>query len=117
MVASAMILRALGVNMFGNFSFVNNVLTQLITFLDLKTSTYFFVRLSRRHEETGVIRFYAIHVLLIVIVLALVVVVISTTGLYSFAFAGIPRVILWLSLAFVVVKFISELLVRMSDAY
>lgn len=55
----AILPRALGPRMYGNYSFATNLFQQLFGFLDMGTSTCFYNALSRRQGETGLIAFYA----------------------------------------------------------
>lgn len=59
LVMEAILPRALGPQMYGNFSFATNLFQQLSSFLDMGTSTCFYNALSRRQQETGLIGFYA----------------------------------------------------------
>ena len=54
----AILPRALGPRMYGNYSFATNLFQQLSGFLDMGTSTCFYNALSRRQNETGLIGFY-----------------------------------------------------------
>lgn len=58
LVMEAILPRALGPQMYGNYSFATNVFQQLFGFLDMGTSTCFYNALSRRQRETGLIGFY-----------------------------------------------------------
>ena len=53
----AILPRALGPRMYGNYSFATNLFQQLSGFLDMGTSTCFYNALSRRQNETGLIGF------------------------------------------------------------
>ncbi|MDR1777485.1 MAG: lipopolysaccharide biosynthesis protein [Desulfovibrio sp.] len=58
LLMEAILPRALGPSMYGNYSFATNFFQQLSGFLDMGTSTCFYNALSRRQEETGLIGFY-----------------------------------------------------------
>ena len=58
LVMEALLPRALGPAMYGNYSFATNLFQQLFGFLDMVTSTCFYNALSRRQEETALISFY-----------------------------------------------------------
>ena len=51
LVMEAILPRALGPQMYGNFSFATSVFQQLSGFLDMGTSTCFYNALSRRQRE------------------------------------------------------------------
>ena len=58
LVMEAILPRALGPQMYGNYSFATNLFQQLSGFLDMGTSTCFYNSLSRRQAETGLIGFF-----------------------------------------------------------
>ncbi|MDO5483948.1 MAG: lipopolysaccharide biosynthesis protein, partial [Desulfovibrionaceae bacterium] len=58
LVMEAILPRALGPQMYGNYSFATNLFQQMSGFLDMGTSTCFYNALSRRQHETGLAVFY-----------------------------------------------------------
>lgn len=58
LVMEALLPRALGPNMYGNYSFATNLFQQLSGFLDMGTSTCFYNALSRRQDEPSLFAFY-----------------------------------------------------------
>ena len=58
LVMEAILPRALGPQMYGNYSFATNLFQQMSGFLDMGTSTCFYNALSRRQRETGLAAFY-----------------------------------------------------------
>ncbi|MBQ7606968.1 MAG: lipopolysaccharide biosynthesis protein [Desulfovibrionaceae bacterium] len=58
LIMEALLPRALGPVMYGNYNFATTVFTQLLGFLDMGTSTCFYNALSRRQDEVSLIRFY-----------------------------------------------------------
>ncbi len=58
LIMEALLPRALGPIMYGNYNFATTVFTQLLGFLDMGTSTCFYNALSRRQNEVSLIRFY-----------------------------------------------------------
>ena len=72
LVMEALLPRALGPAMYGNYSFATNLFQQFFGFLDMGTSTCFYNALSRRPKETGLISFYFRLTLLILGLAALV---------------------------------------------
>ena len=81
--------RALGVSAYGNFSYTNNVITQILTFLDMRTSTGFYVKLSQRQSEKGIITFYGLYTTVAVGVLAGIVGILALPFISKFFFEGI----------------------------
>lgn len=58
LVMEAILPRALGPQMYGNYSFATNLFQQMSGFLDMGTSTCFYNALSRRQHEIGLFAFY-----------------------------------------------------------
>ncbi len=109
--------RALGVAAYGQFSFVNNVITQILNFLDMRASTFFYVRLSHQPARKGVITFYGLYNLLVFLLLAISLLVLSLPIFRPLLFGEISNQILWLSFVFVCMKWMGDIFIRISDAY
>lgn len=58
LLMEALLPRALGPQMYGNYSFATNLFQQFSGFLDMGTSTCFYNALSRRQHETSLFSFY-----------------------------------------------------------
>lgn len=114
---SAIVPRALGVSAYGDFSFVNNVVTQILSFLDMRASTCFYVKLSQRQSESKIITFYSIYTILVFILLLCILVALSLPFSRHFLFEGIGRRIICFSFLFVVIKWITDVFIKISDAY
>lgn len=69
LVMEAILPRALGPQMYGNYSFATNLFQQFTGFLDMGTSTCFYNALSRRQKEGSLVSFYARIMLLVLLVL------------------------------------------------
>lgn len=59
LIMEAVLPRALGPQVYGNFNFATSVFTQFTGFLDMGTSTCFYNALSRRQYEMPLVAFYA----------------------------------------------------------
>lgn len=113
---SAIVPRALGVNRFGDFSFANNVITQILTFLDMRTSTCFYVKLSQRREEAKIITFYSIYTAIIFLILIALISLLTIPSYQQLLFENIDSRIIWFSLCLVSVKWVVEILIKVADA-
>ncbi len=94
LVMEAILPRALGPQMYGNYSFATNLFQQLSGFLDMGTSTCFYNSLSRRQAETGLIGFY------MRVTVAVFAIILLAAGLLQIPAAGellMPDVPLWLA--------------------
>ncbi len=57
-VTQAVIPRGLGPKSYGDFNFISNFFTQIVSFIDMGTSTCFYTKLSQRPKESPLISFY-----------------------------------------------------------
>ena len=90
----AILPRALGPRMYGNYSFATNLFQQLSGFLDMGTSTCFYNALSRRQEECGLIAFYLRVSLLVLGVSALAALCLQLPDVGGLLMPDVP---LWLA--------------------
>ncbi|HNP77308.1 MAG TPA: lipopolysaccharide biosynthesis protein [Cyclobacteriaceae bacterium] len=116
-ITAAIIPRALGVRAYGDFSFVNNVVTQLLTFLDLRSSTCFYVRLSQRQKERDLVTFYGYYAVLIFVILAILLASLTMPFRGYSLFEHIPHRLIVYAFLFVGIKWLVDLFIKISDAY
>jgi len=94
LVMEAILPRALGPAMYGNYNFATTLFQQFSGFLDMGTSTCFYNALSRRQWETGIISFYmriGFAVAAVILLVSLCMLIPSIGGLLM------PDVPLWLA--------------------
>ncbi len=116
-VIAMIIPRALGPKSYGNFAFLSNLFQQIINFLEMGTSTAFYVKLSQRRNEFGLVSFYFIFSVIICIVLFLVVLSCHVTGIYVDIFRDQEIFYIYLATYWAVLSWIVLVLQRMVDAY
>ena len=117
LLTAAIVPRALGVDAYGVFSYTNNVITQMLSFLDMRASTCFYVKLSQRQSESKIITFYGIYTFLIFLSLLFVMSILIFAFSPPILFGGISKIILVLSVSFVIAKWIADIFIKISDAY
>jgi O-antigen/teichoic acid export membrane protein len=115
-VVSAIVPRALGVNKYGDFNFTNNIITQILNFLDMRASTCFYVRLSQRREDTKLITFYSIYTLVVFLILLALVSILTIPSYRQLLFENIDSKIIWFSLCLVCIKWVVDILIKIADA-
>ncbi len=71
-ITATFVPRQLGAVNYGNYSYIINVFTQIIAFLDFKSSTYFYVKLSQNKDDTKLVSFYFHYVLIVFLTLVLI---------------------------------------------
>ena len=95
LVMEAILPRALGPKLYGEYSFATNLFYQLSGFLDMGTSTCFYNSLSRRQGEGSLVAFYMrVSVLVFAITMAVALFLFSVPGAGN---ALMPDVSLWLT--------------------
>ncbi|MEG6503222.1 MULTISPECIES: lipopolysaccharide biosynthesis protein [unclassified Desulfovibrio] len=94
LVMEAILPRALGPQMYGNYSFATNLFQQLTGFLDMGTSTCFYNALSRRQNETGLATFYARVTVLVMGIILLAALALQAPLLGDLLMPDVP---LWLA--------------------
>lgn len=94
LVMEAILPRALGPRMYGNYSFATNLFQQLSGFLDMGTSTCFYNALSRRQNESGLIAFYFRVSLLVALISLLAALCMLIPGAGDLLMPDVP---LWLA--------------------
>ena len=57
-VTQTIVARSLGPALYGDFSFLTNTFSRVISFIETGTSTYFFTKLSQTPEDKKLVRFY-----------------------------------------------------------
>lgn len=94
LLMEAILPRALGPAMYGNYSFATNLFQQLSGFLDMGTSTCFYNSLSRRQNETGLWSFYFRVSIAVAILIMLAGALAMLPALGDWLMPGVP---LWLA--------------------
>lgn len=94
LLMEALLPRALGPQMYGNYSFATNLFQQFSGFLDMGTSTCFYNALSRRQNEHGLVAFYLLLISGIAILAGLASVALLWEPLGNLLMPGVP---LWLA--------------------
>lgn len=94
LLMEALLPRALGPHMYGNYSFATNLFQQLTGFLDMGTSTCFYNALSRRQSETGLIGFY---LRVTAAVMGIILLAVACMGIPEVGAVLMPDVPLWLA--------------------
>lgn len=108
--------RGLGPKAYGDYGFLTNFLGQILIFFDSGTSTAFYQKLSKRHNETGIIAFYSRYVLLAFSILVIVVTAGRLLGFDERLWPGQPPVYLYMATVCVMFFWGGELSGLIADA-
>lgn len=117
LLMEALLPRALGPSMYGNYSFVTNLFQQFSGFLDMGTSTCFYNALSRRQNEQGLPAFYLRLCLFIALLTALAALAMLWRPLGNLLMPGIPLWLAPLGAGWAFFTWLGRVLRSMNDAY
>ena len=109
--------RALGPIDYGNYSFLTASFVSLIGFFTFRTEACFYVRISQRPEDNGLIAFYARIVLLVSGSLLLFVVIIQGLGLTNQLWLDQSMRFIYMGAAFSIFNWLFNITNDMMDAY
>lgn len=116
LIMEAILPRALGPQMYGNYSFATNFFQQVSGFLDLGTSTCFYNALSRRQQEIGLIAFYTRVVALVGIAVILLAIMMQSPALGNLLMPGVPLWLAPLAAVWAFLTWLGRVLRSMNDA-
>lgn len=116
-VIVAIVPKALGPIVYGQFVYLQQFFTQIIAFLDAGTSTAFFTKLSANQSRKELIVFYfALSIVLLLILLALVY-TLELTNTLGTLLTDIPTNFVYLGLWFGFFTWFTQVYIKISDAY
>ncbi|MDQ7780944.1 MAG: lipopolysaccharide biosynthesis protein, partial [Planctomycetota bacterium] len=102
---------------YGDFNFLSNFFAQVMSFLDMGTSTCFYTRLSQRQKEPGLVSFYfrfsaAVAVLMLVAVFAM-----HISGLFVHVWPAQVPMFIYFAAIWAFLSWFMQILNQMTDAY
>jgi O-antigen/teichoic acid export membrane protein len=77
-IVAGLVPKSLGVQAYGDYSYLTTFFGRMAGFLDFRTSTCFYIKLSQDRDNRSIVTFYAYYVALVIIVMFLL------TGLLAF---------------------------------
>jgi len=117
LIIQAIVPRRLGPGAYGDFSFLTSFFSQFLGFLDMGTSTCFYVKLSQRPKDLHLVLFY-FHFIGISSLLVLVGVgVLLTSTAYASVWPGQHAIYIYLAACLGILTWIVQVLGSMADAY
>ena len=110
--------RALGPKYFGDYSFLTNVYTQVINFLDMRASTCLYVKLSQNKEDRYIIPFYSLFCVLIILILLISTwVITSNLSLLNTLLPDQEILFVYMAVVLTIFMFLQEQLAKIMDSY
>lgn len=116
LIMEAVLPRALGPRVYGDYNFATSVFQQLSGFLDMGTSTCFYNELSRRPEDVSLVAFYTRVALIVFALLTLSGLTLLWPGIGSLAFPETPLWYAPLAALWAFLTWASRVLRSMNDA-
>ena len=109
--------RILGPIQYGNFEFLNDSFTRIITFLESGNTFAFYTKLSIHRNDFRLIKFYRILVLLTISLMFLITFVLCFFNFYIYLWPNQTRITIFLIFFLVVFVYISNILLRVLDSF
>lgn len=115
-VVAKIIPSGLGVELYGKFSYLTDVQTKLLTILDSRSSTFFFVKISKNPKASGFILFYLFYSGILLLTFIMLSLGIAISPLNSLILSNVELKVTLLSTSFVLSYWILELVTKYMDA-
>ncbi|MBF0194685.1 MAG: lipopolysaccharide biosynthesis protein, partial [Magnetococcales bacterium] len=113
----AIVPRSLGPETYGNFHFLTNFFNQVISFLDLGTSTAFYTKLSKRQNDHGLITFYLIFMVTVLTALFVMVVISTSTSAHNTLWPGQKLQYIYYAAFYGALLWVGRICTKAGDAY
>jgi len=113
----AIVPKALGPVAYGQFNYLQQFYTQIISFIDNNSSTAFFTKLSANNNRHELIVFYAIASAFIAVIVASFTIFSDLLGGGELFFPDISKKNIYLGFVFCFFVWLSQVYIKISDAY
>jgi O-antigen/teichoic acid export membrane protein len=113
----AIVPKALGPIVYGQFVYLQQFFTQIISFLDAGTSTAFFTKLSANQNRKELISFYFAFSLVLLFILIGLVYLLELSDTLDNLLIDIPTNFVYLGLWFGFLTWFTQVYIKISDAY
>lgn len=117
-IVQAIVPRALGPKSYGDFNFLTNFFAEVMSFLDIGTSSCFYTKLSHRQRESGLVTFYLYFSVFIGLVAVGSVALAHSTSIYTKIWPAQDLFYIYLGAFFGILTWLAyQVLNNMVDAY
>jgi O-antigen/teichoic acid export membrane protein len=116
-ITQALVPRALGPVAYGNFGFISDYFTRVIAFLNAGASLGFYTKLSQRPNETPMIRFFWMFVILVAIILCLIIIATLSLDYSQYIWPSQTITVVWMGLVWGLMSWIIDITRKIIDAY
>lgn len=116
-VIVAIVPKALGPIVFGQFSYLQQFFNQVTALLDAGTSTAFFTKLSAKQERKELLKFYFIFANLLFSLLISIVFLFDLLSISNYFLADIPMTLVYFGGLLGFLTWLTQIYIKISDAY
>ena len=109
--------KALGPTSYGLFMYLQNFFNQMMGFLDIGTSSAFFVKLSANNSRKSLFVFYSIYILCIFIFSILFIYALNSLELNEHFMPNVPQNFILIGFLYSFLLWLSQIFIKISDAY
>ena len=109
--------KALGPMSYGLFMYLQNFFNQIMSFLDIGTSSAFFVKLSANNSRKSLFVFYSIYILCIFIFSILFIYALNLLELNEHFMPNVPQNFILIGFLYSFLLWLSQVFIKISDAY
>ena len=113
----AIVPKALGPAVYGQFTYLQDFFMKAIGFLDTGSSIAFFTKLSADHSRKELISFYFFYSFVVLIVVVLFISMANILGYAQNILPGIPNQYIYMGLFFGFFTWLTQIFIKISDAY
>ncbi|MCM8805120.1 MAG: oligosaccharide flippase family protein [Candidatus Omnitrophica bacterium] len=117
LITMGIIPRGLGPKAFGDFNFITNFFSQIVSFLDMGSSTAFLTKLSQRQEEKGIFVFYLYFALVITAFVMFFVIISRLFSLHMKFWPGQSMFFVYCGVIWAIMNWLANVLNQATDAY
>ena len=117
LVTAGIIPRGLGPKAYGDFSFLTNFFSQVVSFFDMGSSTAFYIKLSQRQREVPLVRFYGLYMMVVGIIVLFLVSLATGCSLQGKLWPEQRIVFIYLSVLWALLNWTGLILNQMTDGY
>jgi O-antigen/teichoic acid export membrane protein len=116
-ISAAIVPRVLGASAYGDFNFITDSFTKIITFFDSGTSAAFFTKITQRPKDFGLTRFYWTYFVIIIIIVAIILTSIFAFNIQESIWIGQKPLYICLGLVWAVLSWWNKIISKIIDAY
>lgn len=117
LLMAGIIPRGLGPKAYGEFNFLTDFFTRLISFFSLNTLIGFYTKVSQRQNEKDLVIFYILFTCVVYGVLVAFVTVAHLTGLSIRIWVDQKMIFVYMAVGWIILNWTQKLLINLADAY